>query len=178
MERVTARICREAGARVGFNTFLRDMIIGVRAADDRRIVLAQDLPCFGGAQLAVDVTLCGVLSGAGEPHPHAADVDAAVLLEVQRDKETTYPEVVASGRCRFVVVAIEMGGRWSDEAVDFTAQLAFAKAPRTCIGLQFSHGNGRGPGCFPTVCALSRDLWWSRQLSASRSAGQGVRLRT
>ena len=40
MERVLARVCREAGARVKFNAF----------TDTRRIeVLAQDLPCFGGA---------------------------------------------------------------------------------------------------------------------------------
>ena len=128
--------------------------------------------------MAVDVTLCGVLSGAGEPHPHAADVDAAVLLEVRRDKETTYPEVVASGRCRLVVVAIEMGGRWSDEAVDFTAQLAFAKAREVphvhVLACSFRVETVGGPGCFPTVCALShsRHLWWSRQLSASRGAGQ------
>ena len=70
IERVLARICREAGARVRFNALLRDMNVGVPAADNRRIeILAQDLPCFGGAQLAVDVTLRGVLSSAGEPHP-------------------------------------------------------------------------------------------------------------
>ena len=58
IERVLARVCREAGARVRFNAFLRDMNIGVGANDGRRIeVPAQDLPCFGGAQLAVDVTL-------------------------------------------------------------------------------------------------------------------------
>ena len=31
-------------------------------------VLAQDLPCFGGAQLAVDVTLVSALCSSGEPH--------------------------------------------------------------------------------------------------------------
>ena len=50
VERTLARIFREAGARVRFNAFLRDMNIGVPAGDGRRIeVLAQDLPCFGGA---------------------------------------------------------------------------------------------------------------------------------
>ena len=44
------RVCREGGARVRHNTFLRDMNVGVRASDERRNeVLAQDLPCFGGA---------------------------------------------------------------------------------------------------------------------------------
>ena len=112
IERVLARICREAGARVRFNALLRDMNVGVPAADNRRMeVLAQDLPCFGGAQLAVDVMLRGVLSSAGEPHPRAADVDGVILSEARQDKERRCPELVAGRRCRLVVVAIETGGQ-------------------------------------------------------------------
>ena len=51
-ERMLARICREAGARVKYNAFLRDMNLKVRADDERRIEgLAQDFPCLNGAQL-------------------------------------------------------------------------------------------------------------------------------
>ena len=58
MERVLARICREAGATVRFNGFLRDMNVGVSSTDGRKMeVLAQGLPCFGGSQLAVDATM-------------------------------------------------------------------------------------------------------------------------
>ena len=90
----------------------------VGANDGRRIeVLAQDLPCFGGAQLAVDVTLRCALARTGEPHSRGADEDGTVLAQARHDKETTYPELISSGRCRLVVVAIETGGRWSDEAV-------------------------------------------------------------
>ena len=72
-ERVLARVCREAGARVKFNAFLRDMNLGVHGDDERRIeVLAQDLPCFKGAQLAVDITLRSALSASGEAQPGAA----------------------------------------------------------------------------------------------------------
>ena len=43
-ERVLALVFREAGARVRFNAFLRDMNVGVPATNTRRIeVLAQDL---------------------------------------------------------------------------------------------------------------------------------------
>ena len=112
IERMLARICREAGVRVRFNAFLRDMNVHVRADDERRIeVLAQDLPCFGGAQLAIDVTLRSALRSSGEPQPHAADVDGAILLEAPREKEATYPELASSNRCRLVVVAVETGGR-------------------------------------------------------------------
>ena len=51
----------EAGARVRFNAFLRDMNVNVAATDERRIeVFAQDLPCFEGAQLAVDTAVRAV----------------------------------------------------------------------------------------------------------------------
>ena len=128
VERTLARICREAEPRVKFNALLRDMNVGVRATDDRKIeVLAQDLPCFGGAQLAIDVTLRSAVGRNGEARPHAAEVDGAVLLQARTDKEIRYPELT-TGRCRFVVVAIETGGRGSEEAVDLLWQLSCAKA--------------------------------------------------
>ena len=58
----------------------------------------------------------------------AADIDGAILLQARRDKETTYPELVTSNWCRLVVVALETGGRWSEEAADILRQLAFARA--------------------------------------------------
>ena len=130
---------REAGARVRFNVFLRDMNVGVPVGDARRIeVLAQDLPCFGGSQLAVDVTLRSAVSCRGEPQPNAADVDGAVLVQARTDKETTCPELVESGRCWLVVIAIETGGRWSEEAVDMFRLLAFAKAREAPPAMKWS----------------------------------------
>ena len=104
------------------------MSVHVRADDERRIeVLAPNLPCFGGARLAIDVTLRSALRSSGEPQPHAADVDGTILLEARRDKEATYPELASSTRCRLVVVAVETGGRWGEEA-HLVWQLALAKA--------------------------------------------------
>ena len=129
IERIVARIFREAGAQVRYNAYLRDMNIGVSSVDERRVeVLAQDLPCFGGAQLAVDVTLVSALCSSGEPQPHAAEVDGAALERARHVKEATYPELAASERCRLVVLAIETGGRWSEEAVHTIRQLAIARA--------------------------------------------------
>ena len=91
------------------------MNINVAALDSRRIeVLAQDLPCFSGAQLAVDITLCSALTSDGEAH-QAADVDGAVLILARHDKELSYPEI-ATSRCKLVVLAIETGGRWGCDA--------------------------------------------------------------
>ena len=158
-ERMLARVCREASARVRFNAFLRNMNVNVAATDERRIeVLAQDLPCFGGAQLAVDITLRCVLSSVGEPHSNTADVDGAALMVAREDKERIYPELTMSGRCRLVVVAIETGGRWSTEAVDFVRQLSFAKAWEAPSFMQFSTAlawERRWTRMLSTVCSLS-----------------------
>ena len=48
-----------------------DMIVHVHPDDERHIeVLAQDLPCFSGAQFAVDITLRSALGSSGEPRLH------------------------------------------------------------------------------------------------------------
>ena len=42
-----ARLCREAGARVSMNVFLRDLDLPIDAMDQRRIeVIAEGLPVF------------------------------------------------------------------------------------------------------------------------------------
>ena len=40
----------------------------------------------------------------------------------------TYPELVGGSRCRLVVLAMEVGGRWSQEAADFIRLLAQARS--------------------------------------------------
>ena len=63
------------------------------------------------------------------PKKGAANVDGGRLLEARRRKERTYPELVAPrSRCRLVVLANEVGGRWSTEALVFLRLLARAKA--------------------------------------------------
>ena len=130
LERATARMCREAGARVSTNVALRDMNLDVLVADDRRIeVVANGLPFWHGAQVAVDTTLISPLTRGGLPHPQA-DSEPGICLERARRRkiERTYPELLAARRCRLLVLGLEVGGRWSPEAVDFLRRLARAKA--------------------------------------------------
>ena len=128
-EAALARVCREAGAVVRTNAKLRDMNLGIAAADERAVeVLAQGLPLRAGAQLAVDITVRSVLTGDGTPRPRAADTDGVVASSARADKEARYPELVAGGRCVLVVLAVETGGRWSSEAVDFVEELAHARS--------------------------------------------------
>ena len=116
-------------------------------------MLAQDLPCFGGAQLAIDVTLRSAVGRNGEARPNAAEVDRAVLLQARTDKEIRYPELT-TGRCRLVVVAIETGGRWSEEAIDLLWQLSCAKARDV-------------PHLMTHQAALAWERRWTRMLSTA-----------
>ena len=126
LERAAARVCREAGARVTTHTRLADLNVQhVHHIDDRRIeVIANGLALWGGAQLAVDTTLVSPLTRAGEPRRRAGRFAAAALHDA---KERAYPELLRNSRCRLVVLGIEVGGRWSEEAASFITNLARAK---------------------------------------------------
>ena len=135
------------------NVFLRDMNVNVCADDARQIeVLAQDLPCYGGVQLAVEVTLRSVLTCEGEAHAHAADMDGAMLVKARTDKETAYPELATSGRCKLIVMAIETGGRWSEESVDVLRELSHAKAQEAPSFMRFQ---GRWTRMLGVTCATA-----------------------
>ena len=122
-------MCREAGATVRYNARLLDMNVAVTAQDDRAIeVLASGLPLFFGAQLAVDITLRCALTAEGTAQPGAARFDGAVCSRAREEKERKYVELLRGDRCRLVVVALETGGRWSEEALQFIESLAVAKA--------------------------------------------------
>ena len=125
-----ARVCREAGARVATNAFLRDMnVAGVRARDGRRIeVLASGLPLYQGQQLAVDTTLVSPVRRTGVPRPGAAERGGVAAEAAVQRKRRTYPELVDGRRCRLQVFAVEVGGRWDRGAWSFIRALAEARA--------------------------------------------------
>ena len=91
-------------------------------------MVANGLPLSGGAQLAVDTTLVSPVRRNGTPQPNAATTDGVQLQSARRRKVLKYRELLQSRRCRLVVLALEVGGRWSEEAVTFVRLLAKAKA--------------------------------------------------
>ena len=110
-------------------------------------VVADGLPTFGGSQLALDTTLVPCI--AMVRRTGAADTDGVVLQRARRRKVRRYPELVERGsRARLVVLAVEVGGRWSPES--FVAQVAKSKVreqpfllqkrfPRMCSGKGCCH---------------------------------------
>ena len=70
LERAAARICKEARARVASHVVVRDLNLDVPAGDGRRIeVVANGLPIWQGAQIAVDATIVSPVRRDGQPRP-------------------------------------------------------------------------------------------------------------
>ena len=138
LEAAAARICREAGARVVTNCFVRDMNLDVPPEDARRLeVVANNLPLWNGAQLALDTTLVSCLRADGSHTPNSHAFDGIALQRARRRKELTYPELLQqNGRVRLVVLALETGGRWSQESIDFFFQLSQAKARSAPVAMR------------------------------------------
>ena len=176
-ERTLARVCREAGATVRRDVKLRDMNTSVRARDERAIeVLAICLPIQQGAQLAVDITLRSALTVTGEPRSNGATTNGAALQSARHVEEAKYPELLEGDRCRLVVIGVETGGRFSQEAVEFVHALAAAKASdsppvmRRSAHLAWRRG---GCGCWPSHAAVRSLHRWSRARGEEGEGGEG-----
>ena len=159
LESAAARVCREAGARVSTNVFLRDLdLVGICVQDQRRIeVIAEGLPIFHGAQLAIDTTLVSPLRADGEPHRRCAEVDGAALAAARRRKERTYPELVGDRqRAKLVVLAGEIGGRFSEETHTFIRLLARAKTRSVPEPLRTRARQSSDGGCSTSACSAAR----------------------
>ena len=138
LERALARICREAGARVATNVPLSRMNLDAPILDHRTIeVLANGLPLFHGAQLAVDTTLVSPVGRDGTARVQAHLIPGAALTAAERRKRRyVYPELHTAARCRLVIIALEIGGRWSEEAADFIRRAASARARGDPVSLR------------------------------------------
>ena len=89
-------------------------------------IVVDGLSMFNGSQLAVDTTLVSPLRRDGTARPGAATRDCAALRFAQG---THVPRIDREiRRYRLVVLAGEVGGRWSAETQQFLTTLAHARA--------------------------------------------------
>ena len=93
-----------------------------------RRTFCQTIGHLQGHQLAVDTTLVSPLTREGQPRRRNGRYAGAALQDARRNKERVYPELVASGHCRLVVLALEIGGRWGQETCTFLRLLASHRA--------------------------------------------------
>ena len=134
------------------------MNVGVRAIDDRKIeVLAQDLPCFGARSWPLTKHCGAWLAGTVSPDHTPRRWTGQFSCKQEPTKRSGFQRLT-TGRCRLVVVAIEKGGRWSEEAVDLLWQLSCAKArdvPHFMTHQAAPVWERRWSRMFSTSCALA-----------------------
>ena len=95
VESAVVRVCREASARVSTNVFNPRLDLAVVGQDGRRLeVVADGLPLFGGAQLAIDTTLVSPIRADGCLAISAQTWMA--LAQAHRRKQRTCPELDAT----------------------------------------------------------------------------------
>ena len=106
------------------------MNIDVPVADARCIeVVANGLPLWHGSQLALDATIVSPVTRSGEAHPQLTHSrHGPRIMPRGAKKRDTYPELTRARRCRLVVIGLEVGGRFGDEAATFLRLLARQRA--------------------------------------------------
>ena len=84
------RICREGGARVSMNVFVRDLDLGpFNHLDGRRLeVVADELSLFGGAQFAIDTTLVSALRRDGTAREGTANRNGVAIRSTRKERGT------------------------------------------------------------------------------------------
>ena len=94
--------------------------------------------------------------------PQRVQVNGAVLMRAREDKEAKYHELLSSAKCRLVVVALETGGKWSSEAIEFVTSLAGSESLlRRCVNPLSTVGEEGGSGCCKCLSRGPLRLRWS-----------------
>ena len=104
---------------------------------------------------------------ASAPRRAGGRTAGAALSHARKAKERTYPELQQSARCKLVVLALELGGRWGAEAVAFVRLLARLRARAPALGP--SPPPPTGPA-FPPVPPTGRPCCQSRPPAPSQLA--------
>ena len=118
-----------------------------------------------------------LLRADGKPHRRCAEVDGAALAAARRRKERSYPVLVSdSQRTKLVVLAGEIGGRFSEETHTFVRLLARAKTrsiseplrTRARQSWMFRRGSLLTCAAARAFTSFTRDpLWWDNQVPHS-----------
>ena len=80
-----------------------------------------------GRPVVGDLCMGSALHVNGTPYAHAATEDAKAIERVTRQKQNEYPELIASDRIRYVVLACEKGGRWGPDVFEVVSDLVRLK---------------------------------------------------
>jgi hypothetical protein len=83
-----------------------------------------------GLPVVGDMCMGSAMHSNGRPYRDAATEDGRAIDRLTRQKYHDYPELLASDRVRFVVLACEEGGRWGPDVHEVVSDLVrFKVAP-------------------------------------------------
>ena len=121
-------------------------------------IVAKNLHIKHGIPLACDATVVSPLHANGDARRRAADHDGVAIAAAEADKRATYPELVHSTRCQLVVLACEVGGRWSGTCSWLVRTLAEEKSA------------GAPPRLRRTTARAWEARWWGMLAVAVQNA--------
>ena len=128
LEKIWMQVFEEAGGTLVPNEKLRNMRIGVDQEDKRRVEFAVYNLKFG-PPLLCDVTQVSPLDQNGTPHPKCSVNAGAAFDLAEKRKENRYREAAEkAGKVKLETLASEIGGRWSENCIQWVAKLAKYKA--------------------------------------------------
>ena len=142
------------------NQTLAEMRIeNVSPMDDRKVeIVAKNLPLRHGLPLVCDASLVSPIRANGIARPRAAHEPRVAIANIEDVRAATYPELVTSNRCKFLVLASEVGGRWSATTCRLIRDLASAKSQEAAPRLR------------KAVAFALENWWWSMISVATQNA--------
>ena len=118
----------EATVQVSEHPVVHTLVPTVPESDGRQSdVFVRGMSIGRGLPVVGDMCMGSPLHSNGTPYPRAATEDARTIDRLTRQKHNDYPELVASDRVHFVVLACEEGGRWGPDVFEVMRDLVRLK---------------------------------------------------
>ena len=90
-------------------------------------VFVRGMSIGSGLPVVGDMCMGSVLHANGTPYTDAATEDGKAIERLTDQKHDKYPELVASDRVHYVVLACEEGGRWGPDVFEVMTDLVRLK---------------------------------------------------
>ena len=116
MERAFRPLWEEAPVQASEHPLVRELVPSVPESDGRQAdVFVRGMSIGNGLPVVGDMCMGSALHANGTPYTDAAVEDGKAIDRLTDQKHDKYPELVASDRVHYVVLACEEGGRWGPD---------------------------------------------------------------
>ena len=128
VERAWRPLWEEAPVQASEHPLVHDLVPTVPAWDGRQAdVFVRGMSIGNGRPVVGDMCMGSALHVNGTPYAHASAEDGKAIERLTRQKHNDYPELVASDRIRYVVLACEEGGQWGPDVFEVVSDLVRLK---------------------------------------------------